>query len=184
MQAVRFFGGPSRRPVWLVLVGASLALSACGGGGGDDPPDGGTFPVPSLNTLAGDWVQKACVRAGTQSFKKFLRARTTGPNTLEHSEGVQTFNGTDCVGTPLLVGPTLLGTVTISRSEANASLAAHWGVFLPVTGTRMGAIWTLRSGNQLCLLGDEIPTNQPSLSAVSQSLSTLPVANCFARVNP
>lgn len=184
MPDLHLFSARLHSPATWVLVCATLALSACGGGDGDDPPGGGSFPVPSLNTLAGDWVQKGCVRAGAQSFKKFLRARTTSQNTLEHSEGVQTFNGTDCVGTPLLVGPTLLGVVTISRSEANQSLAAHWGVFMPVTGTRFGAIWTLRSGNQLCLLGDEIPTNQPSLSAVSQSLSTIPVANCFARVNP
>ena len=184
MQVVRVPYGTARWPVRGLFVGLSLALSACGGGGGDDAPGGGNFPVPPLAALAGDWVQKGCVRAGTQSFKKFLRVRITSQNTLEQGEGVQTFNGTDCVGTPLLVGPTQQGVVTIARSEANQSLAVHWGVFLPFTGTRSGAIWTLRSGTQLCLLGDGIPTLLPSLSAVSQRLSTVPVSNCFARVNP
>jgi hypothetical protein len=50
-----------------------------------------------------------------------------------------------------------------------------------VTGTRFGAIWTLRPGNLLCLLGDEIPSNQTSLASVSASLATVPADNCFSR---
>jgi len=176
--------GRVRLPAGAMLVFAGLVLSACGGGGGNDPPDGGNVPAPSLTAMAGDWVQKGCVKMGTQSFKKFLRARITGQNTLDHDEGVLSFSGGDCAGASVLVGPTKLGTVTFARSEATQSLAAHWGVFLAVTGTRSGAIWTLRSGSQLCLLGDEIPSIQPSLSAVSRSLATVPADNCFARKTP
>jgi hypothetical protein len=71
--------------------------------------------------------------------------------------------------------------VTFSRTEANTSLSAYWGTFQTVTGTRFGAIWTLRPANLLCLLGDEIPTNQPTLAAVATSLATVPADNCFAR---
>jgi hypothetical protein len=45
----------------------------------------------------------------------------------------------------------------------------------------LGTIWTLRPGNLLCLLGDEMPTNQPALADVANSLATVPTDNCFAR---
>lgn len=120
--------GRVRLPAGVMLVSAGLALSACGGGGGDDPPNGGQTPTPSLTAMAGDWVQKGCVKAGNQSFKKFLRARITGQNTMDHDEGVLSFSGGDCAGASVLVGPTKLGTVTFARAEATQGLAAHWGL--------------------------------------------------------
>lgn len=172
------------RPHILALstVGA-LVLSACGGGS-DAPPDddsGGATPSPSIDALAGDWVQRGCVKTGNQSFKKFLRARITGQTALDYYEGVLTFGGNECKGASVLAGPSKLGTVTFEQSRSNRDLAAHWGVFRTVTSTRFGSIWTLRPGNLLCLLGDEIPTNQPSLSAVSASLATVPRDNCFSK---
>lgn len=170
----------------LVTV-TTLALTACGGGGGGgdaDPPDGGpggTGPSVSIDALAGDWVQKGCVKTGFQSFRKVLQARITSQTTLDYFEGVLTFNGDECKGASQLTGASRLGAVSFARSEANQDLAAHWGEFRTVTGTRSGAIWTLRPANLLCLLGDEIPTIQPSLSAVSASLATVPADNCFAR---
>lgn len=183
-----------------LVVTALLALAACGGGGGDDaPPTGGpsgpgapsgpggggggsgTGPSVSINALEGDWVQKGCVKAGAQSFKKLLRARITGANTLDYYEGVLTFAGNDCAGASQLAGPTKLGALTFTRSEANATLTAHWGDYRTVTGTRFGAIWTLQPNNTLCLLGDEVPTNQPTLAAVASSVATVPADNCFAR---
>jgi hypothetical protein len=174
----------AHRPATALIVLTTLALSACGGGGDDVPPDGGSGgpgPSASIDALAGDWVQKGCVKTGAQSFKKMLRARITGPTTLDYAEGVLTFSGNDCAGASRLAGPSKLGSVSFARSEANQGLAAHWGEFRTVTGTRFGAIWTLRPANLLCLLGDEIPTIQPSLSAVSASLATLPADNCFTR---
>jgi len=161
-----------------------MALGACGGGGSGDPPDGGsggTNPPPSINALEGDWVQRGCVRTGSQSFKKILRARITGPATLDYSEGVLTFNNNGCTGAFAQAGPSRLGDVSFNRSEANQELAAHWGEFRTVTGTRFGAIWALKSSSQLCLLGDDIPTSQRSLSSVSASLATVPADNCFVR---
>ena len=183
-----------------LAITALVALAACGGGGGDDtPPTGGpsgpgapsgpggggggsgTGPSVSINALEGDWVQKGCVKAGAQSFKKLLRARITGANTLDYYEGVLTFAGNDCAGASQLAGPTKLGALTFTRSEANATLTAHWGDYRTVTGTRFGAIWTLQPNNTLCLLGDEVPTNQPTLAAVASSVATVPADNCFAR---
>ena len=158
----------------------ALALTACGGG--DDAPDGGAggpTPSASIEALAGDWVQKGCVKTGGQSFRKFLRARRTAGTEIDYHEGVLTYGGSECAGASQLAGPSRLGSVSFSRSEANARVAAHWGEFRTVTGTRFGAIWTLKPGDLLCLLGDEIPTNQPSLSAVSASLASVPEANCF-----
>lgn len=161
---------------------ATLALAACGGGSDSPEPDDGSngpAPPPALEALVGDWLQKGCVKTGAQSFRKVLRARRAGGMELDYFEGVITYGGNECAGAGLLAGPSRLGTVRFTRSEANARLAAHWGEFRTVTGQRFGAIWTLRSGSLLCLLGDEIPTNQPTLAAVSASLATVPESNCF-----
>lgn len=170
----------ARRPTTTLAMLCALTLGACGGGGGDDGAGGGA-PSASINALAGDWTQKGCVKIGGQSFKKMLRARITGEHTLDYYEGVLTFGGTECAGSSHLSGPSKLGTLSFERSEANDSLAAHWGVYSTVTGSRLGAIWTLRSPTLLCLLGDEIPTIQPTLSAVASSLATVPTDNCFVR---
>lgn len=183
--------GHKRRSAVALMVAATLALSACGGGdSGSDggPPDNVTGPMPYIEALAGDWVQKGCVKTGFQSFKKFLRATVTNPattvsssTTLDYAEGVLTFNGNECAGASQLVGPTRAGVVTFARAEANRNLAAHWGELRTVTSSRFGTIWTLRPNNLLCLLGDDMPTIQPTLSAVSASLATVPADNCFVR---
>lgn len=176
--------GLARRLVAALTVLTALALSACGGGGGDDTPNGGSggeTPSAAIEALAGDWVQKGCVKTGGQSFKKMLRARVTGAKTLDYYEGVLTFGGSECAGGGRLAGPSKLGTLSFDRSEAGGGLAAHWGVYHTVIGTRSGAIWALRSPPLLCLLGDEIPTIQPTLSAVSASLAAVPADNCFVR---
>jgi hypothetical protein len=171
--------GPARLSALALITATTLGLSACGGGS-DTPPDDGSGGTgsSSIELLKGDWVQRGCVKTGAQSFKKFLRARITGPTQLDYFEGVLSFGGNGCEGASVLAGPSRLGTVTFARSEACQGLAAHWGTFLTVTGTR---IWTLRTGDRLCLLGDEIPSIQPSLSAVSASLATVPADNCFGR---
>lgn len=176
----RWIGG-----LLLALVGAMLV--ACGGGGGSngpDAPDGGgdgSSPTASLADLEGDWVQKGCVRAGVQSYKRTLRARITAPHTLDYYEGVLTFVGNECAGAYQINGPSKTGTLTFARSEANPTLAAHWGELRTVIGTRAGAIWTVQPASVLCLLGDEIPTIQPTLSAVASSVATIPVDTCYVR---
>ena len=171
-----------------MLLVSALGLTACGGGGGDDPagsgPDGVGPPAgrtATIDELKGDWVQQGCTRTGGQSTKRLLRAEVTGQATIDYAEGLLSYTGSDCAGSPVRLGPTRLGTVTFARSEATANLAAHWGEFRTVTGTRSGAIWTVWSPGRLCLLGDEIPSILPSLSSVSASLTTIPADQCFAR---
>ena len=174
--------GRSLLGAFIVATAAALSLSACGGGSDAAEPDSGAqgaAPPPELQALVGDWVQKGCVKTGGQSFRKMLRARRAGAAELDYFEGVITYGGSECAGAGRLAGPSRLGSVRFTRSEANASLAAHWGEFRTVTGQRFGAIWTLRAGPLLCLLGDEIPSNQPSLAAVASSLTTVPEDNCF-----
>lgn len=165
----------------------AIGLSACGGSGSDggdagSPPgssSGGPAPSASIDALIGDWQQKGCVTAGGQSFRKVLRATRTASATIDYYEGVRSYGSADCSGTSALAGPSKLGSVSFARSEANQQVAAHWGQFQTVTNTQFGAIWTLKSGGLLCLLGDEIPSNQPTLAAVSASLATVPESNCF-----
>ena len=111
------------------------------------------------------------------------RVLSKGPTQLEFQLGYShpiTYDAPDGISFTV-DGPTKLGVVTFARSEANQALAAHWGELRTVTGTRFGAIWTLRPTNLLCLLGDGIPTSQPSLSSVASSLATIPADNCFTR---
>jgi hypothetical protein len=138
-------------------------------------------PTTAISALEGDWVQKGCATVGAQSFKKTLRARTTGQATLDYYEGVLVFAGNDCAGASQLVGPSKLGVMRFARSDASPALAARWGELHTITGTRSGAIWALPFARQLCLLGDEIPSSKPSLSAVAASVANLPADNCFVR---
>ena len=169
-----------------LLAASAISLVACGGGGGDDPdaPGGGgdgTTPVVALTELEADWVQKGCVKPGAQSYKRTLRARITATNTLDYYERVLTFAGSDCAGAYQAAGPSKTGTVTFTRSEANPTLAAHWGELRTVIGTRAGAIWTLQPNRVLCLVGDEIPTIQPTLGSVASTVATIPADTCYTR---
>ena len=184
MSLLSTLPGHKRLSAMALMVATTLALSACGcGDSGQDggPPDNVTGPAPNIDALAGDWVQKGCVKTGFQSFKKFLRATVTSPTTLDYAEGVLTFNGDQCAGASQLAGPTKAGVVTFARAEANQRLTAHWGELRTVIGSRFGTIWTMQPNNLLCLLGDEMPTIRPTLSAVSASLATVPADNCFVR---
>jgi hypothetical protein len=180
---------PTHRPSGLHtawLTAAVLSLAACGGGddGPQDNSGSGASPPPSLQGLTGEWVQRGCVRTGPQSFKRLIRATLVPPRALDYAEGVLSFNSSDCTGTAQRAGPTLQGTLVFNRSEANASLVAHWGELTTVTGHRSGAIWTLQSNGLLCLLGDRVPSIQPTLGQVAASLATIPADNCFQRRIP
>ena len=175
-----------------LALGLTLPLGACSGRSGGDGDvalsdggwgsgSGGMAPMTAISVLDGDWVQKGCVTVGAQSFKKTLRARTTGQAALDYSEGVLIFAGSGCAGASQQVGPSKLGVVRFARSDASPALAARWGELHTITGMRSGAIWALPSARQLCLLGDEIPSSRPSLSAVAVSVANLPADNCFVR---
>ena len=175
-----------------LALGLTLPLGACSGRSGGDGDvalsdggwgggSGGMARMTAISALEGDWVQKGCVTVGAQSFKKTLRARTTGQTTLDYSDGVLIFAGSGCAGASQQVGPSKLGVVRFARSDASPALAARWGELHTITGMRSGAIWALPSARQLCLLGDEIPSSRPSLSAVAVSVANLPADNCFVR---
>ena len=137
-----------------LALGLTLPLGACSGRSGGDGDvavsDGGwgggsagMAPMTAISALEGDWVQKGCVTVGAQSFKKTLRARTTGQTTLDYSDGVLIFAGSGCAGASQQVGPSKLGVVRFARSDASPALAARWGELHTITGMRSGAIWVL-----------------------------------------
>lgn len=84
----------------------------------------------------------------------------------------------------LHVRPTPQGTLVFSRSASNTSLVAHWGELTTVPGQRSGAIWTLQSNGLACLLGDRVPSTQPTLGQLAASLATIPADNPFQRRIP
>lgn len=45
--------------------------------------------------------------------------------------GLSACGGSECAGASQLAGPSRLGSVSFSRSEANARVAAHWGRSAP-----------------------------------------------------
>ena len=173
----------------VALLGACL-LAACGGGGDDDgggntpPPDGGggTVLTAGVPGLLGDWLENGCVAAGTQSFKRYLRATQLTTTSIAYSEGVATYGNGRCEGPRSLVGPSRMGDVVFSKSESNARVAANWGEFTTITNTRFAVIWAKKSETTLCLLGDQNPSIQPTLDAVEASLKTLPDLGCFSKL--
>lgn len=179
-----------RRQLARALQGVlcALVLSACGGGGGDEdggggtpPPNGGTPLTAGVPGLLGDWLENGCVSAGGQSFKRLTRATEVSSTRIAYGSGVVSYPNTSCAGAGSLVGPSNLGTVVFSRSEASALAAANWGEFTTVTNTRSAVIWAKKRENLLCLLGDETPSILPTLADVAASLSTLPESACFTR---
>ena len=169
----------------LLLVPVLLAgLVACGGGSSDDgnPPAAGGPPITAgVQGLLGDWDQQGCVATGAQGFKKLLRARQTATTTIEYGEGVLSFGNRVCSGAGVQAGPSRLGLVVFDRSESDGATAANWGTFTTVTGTRFSVIWAKRGDGQLCLLGDQSPSIQPTLADVARSVATVPQSNCFVR---
>lgn len=74
-----------------------------------------------------------------------------------------------------------MGEIEFVRSESNSRVAASWGDLTTVTGSRSAVIWAKKTDTVLCLLGDESPTNQPTLTAVESSLATVAEQGCFLR---
>ncbi len=178
----------------LVLM---ATLAGCGGGGGGGstipadnplPPAGGTPPVSGgtpltagVGGLVGEWILNGCLAQGAESFKTFIRATQLASNRINFDEGVLTYVGNSCAGAAVQVGPSNMGTVTFSRSESNATLAANWGEFNTITGTKSAVIWAKKSESVLCLFGDSSPSIFPTLTAASSSLSALPDLACFIK---
>ena len=92
--------------------------------------------------------------SSTQSARNFIRATQVSATNHTHQQGVVTYANNSCAGTGTMVGPTQMGTVDISRSDSDTSLAANWGRFNQITGLTSATIWAKKSETVLCLLGD------------------------------
>lgn len=79
-----------------------------------------------------------------------------------------------------LVSP--MGSVTLSRVESNASIAAHWGSWRLITGSTSYLVLAKPSNDKLCLLGDQNPSILPTLERVAQSAAVQDQQNaCYVR---
>lgn len=173
----------------------SVALTACGGGGGsgdDAAPGPAPAPpppaAPPLNAgtaaLAGDWVStKLCVAiGGGRSAYQMVRIVQQSATAVALQSGTFIYASTNCQGAgSALVSP--VGTVTFSRIESDATVAAHWGAWRTITGTTSYVAWAKPSDNKLCLLGDENPSILPTLDSAAKGAAVLDQQNgCYGKV--
>lgn len=181
-----------------------LALTACGGGGSDQAPAPAPDPAPAPSpapgptpappagpplasgtaALAGDWVsRKVCTPlGGNQSAYQMVRIAAQSDTVVNYQSGTLLFAMANCQGNgTALVSP--VGTVTFTRIESNAAIAAHWGAWRTVTGTTSYVAWAKPADNKLCLLGDESPSILPTLDSVAQSASVSDQQNaCYIKL--
>ena len=173
----------------------SVALTACGGGGGsgdDAAPGPAPAPpppaAPPLNAgtaaLAGDWVStKLCVAiGGGRSAYQMVRIVQQSATAVALQSGTFIYASTNCQGAgSALVSP--VGTVTFSRIESDATVAAHWGAWRTITGTTSYVAWAKPNDNKLCLLGDQNPSILPTLDSVAKGAAILDQQNgCYGKV--
>ena len=173
----------------------SVALTACGGGGGsgdDAAPGPAPAPpppaAPPLNAgtaaLAGDWVStKLCVAiGGGRSAYQMVRIVQQSATAVALQSGTFIYASTNCQGAgSALVSP--VGTVTFSRIESDATVAAHWGAWRTITGTTSYVAWAKPNDNKLCLLGDENPSILPTLDSVAKGAAVLDQQNgCYGKI--
>ena len=183
----------------LTALMLSVALTACGGGGGsDDDTAPGPAPAPApipapptapplaagTSALAGDWVStKLCVPiGGGRSAYQMVRNVEQSATVVALQSGTFVYASTNCQGAgSALVSP--VGTVTFSRIESDATVAAHWGAWRTITGTTSYVAWAKPNDNKLCLLGDENPSILPTLDSVAKGAAVLDQQNgCYGRV--
>ena len=173
----------------------SVALTACGGGGGsgdDAAPGPAPAPpppaAPPLNAgtaaLAGDWVStKLCVAiGGGRSAYQMVRIVQQSATAVALQSGTFIYTSTNCQGAgSALVSP--VGTVTFSRIESDATVAAHWGAWRTITGTTSYVAWAKPNDNKLCLLGDQNPSILPTLDSVTKGAAVLDQQNaCYGKL--
>ena len=170
------------------LVGALMAaavLSACGGS--DDPAGtlrlGGT--VAGLAAGKSVELQNNGAEAlrvsenGRFSFSTPLESDAAYAVTVKTQPDGQTCTVARGAGSAL-VSP--MGSVTLSRVESNASIAAHWGSWRLITGSTSYLVLAKPSNDKLCLLGDENPSILPRLERVAQSAAVQDQQNaCYVR---
>ena len=100
---------------------------------------------------------------------------------VEYRSGTLIHGNATCQGAgSALVSP--MGSVTLSRVESSASIAAHWGSWRLITGSTSYLVLAKPSNDKLCLLGDENPSILPTLERVAQSAAVQDHQNaCYVR---
>ena len=148
----------------------------------------GTAPPPSpllsgTAALDGEWVNhKVCTPIGGGQFaQQMLKLVRQSDTVVEYRSGTLIHGNATCQGAgSALVSP--MGSVTLSRVESNASIAAHWGSWRLVTGSTSYLVLAKPSNDKLCLLGDENPSILPRLERVAQSAAVQDHQNaCYVR---
>lgn len=160
---------------------------ACTSGPATPPP--GT-PPPSTPPLAsgtgaleGDWInEKVCSPLGNgQSARQMVKLVRQGDTAMGYQAGTALYNNASCQGAgSAMVSP--IATLTLTRVESNATVAAHWGALKLITGTTSYHVFAKLSVDKLCLLGDENPSILPTLGHVAQSAAVQDQqSGCFVR---
>lgn len=186
-----------------------VALAACGGSDDDPAPSpspspGAPAPAPApapgtpapnpapapaplasgVAALEGEWLnRKVCTPLGAQqSAYQMVKIVRQSDTVVDYRSGTMLYNSADCQGAgSALVSP--VGTVTFSRVESSAALAAHWGTWRTITGTTAYVVWAKPGDNKLCMLGDESPSILPTLDRVAQSAAVQDQQNaCFVKL--
>lgn len=141
-------------------------------------------PVASgTAALEGEWINpKVCSpMGGGQSARQMVTIVRSSDSVVNYHAGTLVYATPDCRGGGnALVSP--VGTVTFSRIEGNATVAAHWGSWRQITGAAAAVVWAKPGNDTLCLLGDETPSILPTLDRVAQAAAVLAQHNgCHVR---
>jgi hypothetical protein len=126
---------------------------------------------------------KLCVPiGGGRSAHQMVRIVQQSATAVALQSGTFIYATANCqgAGSPL-VSP--VGTVTFSRIESDATVAAHWGAWRTITGTTSYVAWAKPNDNKLCLLGDENPSVLPTLDSVAKGAAVLDQQNaCYGKL--
>lgn len=128
---------------------------------------------------AGDWQLDTC----SQGMRTLWRIVVQSSTSASMEQGVVQYGNAQCTGpSTVLVGPnSSLGGVMFDRSESTATLTAFWGTWKTPSGITSRTVWA-RTGDYLCILGDENPSILPNAQAVESS-ANIQIANkgCYTK---
>ena len=181
-----------------------VALAACGGSDDDlapspapgTPAPGAPAPAPApgapapaplasgVAALEGEWVnRKVCAPLGPQqSAYQMVKIVRQSDTVVDYRSGTLLYNSANCQGAGSALASSM-GTVTLSRMESSAAIAAHWAVWRTITGATAYVVWAKPSDNTLCILGDENPSILPTIDRVAQSAAVQDQQNaCFVKL--
>ena len=170
-----------------------MPISRSSGGGNASPfgetqqPPYGPAPAPlasGVAALEGEWVnRKVCTPLGPQqSAYQMVKLVRQSDTVVDYRSGTLLYNSANCQGAGSALVSSM-GTVTLSRMESSAAIAAHWAVWRTITGATAYVVWAKPSDNTLCILGDENPSILPTIDRVAQSAAVQDQQNaCFVKL--